>query len=97
ARNVTEVQTCALPICFRFKSPFDAITSAMKRGFTRDKKTNQGNGLWGMSQLILNNRGILNIISSGAIVGYNSKAELFKRELSTRSEERRVGKENGYG
>ena len=68
---------------FRFKSPFDAITSAMKRGFTRDKKTNQGNGLWGMSQLILNNRGILNIISSGAIVGYNSKAELFKRELST--------------
>lgn len=68
---------------YRFKSPFDAITSAMKCGITRDKKTNQGNGLWGMSQLILNNKGMLNIISSGAIVGYNSKAELFKKELST--------------
>lgn len=66
---------------FRFKNPYDAIVSAMKRGYTRDKKTNQGNGLWGMSQLIFNNKGMLNIISSGAIVGYNSKAELYKKEM----------------
>ena len=66
---------------FRFKSPYDAIIASMKRGFTRDKNTNQGNGLWGMSQLVLNNKGLLNITSSGAIVGYDSKAELYKREI----------------
>lgn len=66
---------------FRFKNPFDAITSSMKKGCTRDKSHNQGNGLWGMNQLILNNKGILNIISSGAIVGYNSNAEMYKKEM----------------
>lgn len=66
---------------FRFHNSFDAITSAMKQGYTRDKKTNQGNGLWGMSQFILNNKGFLNIISSGAIIGYNSTGDLYKHDF----------------
>ncbi len=66
---------------YRFRNPYDAITSAMKKGFTRDKANNQGNGLWGMSQLILSNKGLLNIISSEAIVGYNNQAELYKNEF----------------
>lgn len=66
---------------FRFKNPVDAITGAMKKEYTRDKSHNQGNGLWGMTELVLNNKGQLNITSSGAVVGYNSVADLYKGEI----------------
>lgn len=41
----------------------DAITQAMERGVTRDKKQFQGNGLWGLHQIVLANKGALSITS----------------------------------
>lgn len=63
---------------FRFRNPIDAITGAMKKEYTRDKRHNLGNGLWGMTELVLNNKGLLNITSSGVTVGYNADAKLYK-------------------
>ncbi len=66
---------------FRFKKPVDAIIASMEKGRTRDNKHNQGNGLWGMTQLVLLNKGSLSIISSGEVVGYNSNKDLFKHDM----------------
>ncbi len=42
----------------------DAITLALKEGVTRNKATNQGNGLWGLNNIVSSNSGVL-AISSG--------------------------------
>ncbi|MCD4829101.1 MAG: DUF4325 domain-containing protein [Candidatus Cloacimonetes bacterium] len=47
-------------------SPVDAITSSIQEGVTRDKNIGQGNGLWGMHQIVVNNEGRLSIISDSA-------------------------------
>lgn len=46
--------------------PVDAITLSIKEGVTRDKKIGQGNGLWGLHNIIQENEGRLSIVSSGA-------------------------------
>ena len=48
------------------KNPVDALKLAVKEGVTRDKKIGQGNGLWGLHQIVSENTGILNIISNSA-------------------------------
>ncbi len=48
------------------KNPAEALKLAVKERVTRDKKVGQGNGLWGLSQIIKENTGILNIISDRA-------------------------------
>ena len=48
------------------KSPGDALALAVKEGITRDKKIGQGNGLWGLHQIVSENTGILNISSGSA-------------------------------
>lgn len=48
------------------KTPVEAINLAVKEGITRDKKIGQGNGLWGLHQIIIENTGMLNIISGSA-------------------------------
>jgi len=47
-------------------TPLDAITLAIKAGVTRDPEVGQGNGLWGLSEIVRQNRGRLNIISGNA-------------------------------
>ncbi|OFX48201.1 MAG: hypothetical protein A2046_08220 [Bacteroidetes bacterium GWA2_30_7] len=59
------------------KNPVDALKLAVKEGVTRDKKIGQGNGLWGLHQIVSENTGILNIISNSAC--YN----LTNNELKT--------------
>ncbi len=49
--------------------PVDAITMAMKEGVTRDKNVGQGNGMWGLSNIVRSNSGILNITSGSGFVG----------------------------
>jgi hypothetical protein len=44
----------------------DAITLAIKPGVTRDPDIGQGNGLWGLSEIVRRNRGRLNIVSGTA-------------------------------
>lgn len=48
------------------RTPIDAITMALQEKVTRDTSIGQGNGLWGLSQLITKSNGILKISSNGA-------------------------------
>ena len=50
----------------------DAITLALQEKVTRDPNVGQGNGMWGLSELVLNNGGLLRIISSEAGIQFNS-------------------------
>lgn len=55
------------------KSAVDAITLALKEGVTRDKKIGQGNGLWGLYNIVSQNDGILSVISGkGGLLVSNS-------------------------
>ena len=57
-------------------SPVEALKLAVKEGVTRDKKIGQGNGLWGLHQIVSENIGILNITSNSAC--YNLTNNKFK-------------------
>jgi STAS-like domain of unknown function (DUF4325) len=48
------------------RNPVDAITLAIKEGVTRDKKIGQGNGMWGLHNIVKANSGRLAITSNGA-------------------------------
>lgn len=48
------------------KNPVEALKLAVSEGVTRDKKIGQGNGLWGLHQIVSENTGILNIVSNSA-------------------------------
>ena len=62
------------------KSPVDAITLAVQEGITRDKTTNQGNGLWGLLEIIKDNSGSLNITSgSGSLLIRNNESKPFSK------------------
>jgi anti-anti-sigma regulatory factor len=47
----------------------DAITIALKEGVTRDKNIGQGNGMWGLNNIVRSNSGLLNITSGSGFVG----------------------------
>ena len=47
------------------KSAIDAITLAVKEGVTRDPNIGQGNGLWGLLQVVQQNKGGMLTIRSG--------------------------------
>jgi hypothetical protein len=55
------------------KNPGEALTLAVKEGITRDKKIGQGNGLWGLHQIVCENTGILNISSGSASYSLTNK------------------------
>lgn len=60
------------------KNPVQALKLAVKEGVTRDKKIGQGNGLWGLHQIVSDNTGKLNIISNSACFSLtNSKFKMF--------------------
>lgn len=56
------------------KNPVDALKLAVSEGVTRDKKIGQGNGLWGLHQIVSENTGILNIISNSACYNLTNNA-----------------------
>jgi anti-anti-sigma regulatory factor len=47
----------------------DAITIALKEGVTRDQNIGQGNGMWGLNNIVHSNSGLLNITSGSGFVG----------------------------
>lgn len=62
------------------KDPVDALKLAVKEGVTRDKKIGQGNGLWGLHQIVSENIGILNITSNSACYNLtNNELKTFDR------------------
>lgn len=65
---------------YRFKSSHDAIMAAMQEETTSNPEIGQGNGLWGMSKLIANNKGVLSILSSNASVSIDEHNNVYKRE-----------------
>lgn len=54
------------------KSPVDAITIAVKEGVTSSEE-GQGNGLWGVLEIISYNQGQLTVTSSGGAIYYNQE------------------------
>ncbi len=50
------------------RSDEDAITLAMGHKYTRDSKTYQGNGLWGLNELVRAGKGMLVVSSGNGIV-----------------------------
>ena len=74
-------------------APVDALSSiqmATKERVTRDEKIGQGNGLWGLSQIIRETDGKLLISSAGARYEYNNG-----REKKIISGDFNLGKHNG--
>ena len=58
----------------------DAISIAIQEGKTRDKSIGQGNGLWGLYNIIQKNKGRLCITSSGSAIMLKSDGRLNKFE-----------------
>ena len=71
-------------------NPLSAIQMAMKERITRDEKIGQGNGLWGLSQIIKETQGRLLISSGGACYTYDSGIEKM-----VKSGDFNLGKANG--
>lgn len=69
--------------------PLDAITLCIKEGVTRDPQIGQGNGMWGLHNIVKSNSGILVITS-------NSASYVLRRdEILTFTNLPTISKENG--
>lgn len=71
-------------------NPLTAIQLAMKERITRDEKIGQGNGLWGLSQIIKETKGRLLISSGGARYEYDGG-----KEKTITTGDFNLGKKNG--
>jgi hypothetical protein len=63
---------------FRPRNAADAISLAVQEGVTRDKKIGQGNGMWGLFNIINLNDGALQIISGKGGLNYANKIKTTK-------------------
>jgi hypothetical protein len=64
----------------RPKNPVHAIQLAVTEGITRDKRIGQGNGLWGLHQIVSENVGKLSITSESACYSLtNNQFSLFEQ------------------
>src|SRR5699024_9213208 len=72
-------------------TPLDAITLALQEKVTRDERIGQGNGLWGLSELISYSRGSLEISSNGAVFFRDNNNKI----KTITSGHLNLGKENG--
>lgn len=66
----------------------DAITIALKEGVTRDKKVGQGNGMWGLHNIVLANSGTLNITSGPGYLGLHGDVPTTLSQIPYLSRER---------
>ena len=74
-------------------SALDAITMALQERVTRDEHIGQGNGMWGMSEIVQKNGGSFKVVSHGASYSYehgrslteeqNEGVSFFDRKLGT--------------
>lgn len=67
----------------RPQHPVDALTLCIKEGVTRDKQIGQGNGMFGLSQIVRNNEGILTITSNKAALYQTHKEVKTFKNLPT--------------
>lgn len=60
-------------------SPLDAITKALQERVTRDESIGQGNGMWGLSEIVQENAGSFRVTSNGASYSYlNGSTNTYK-------------------
>lgn len=52
------------------RTPLDAITLALQERITRDENIGQGNGMWGLHEIIKENNGSVRVMSNGALYSY---------------------------
>ena len=69
-------------------TPLDALKICVKEGITRDKQVGQGNGLWGLHQIVSENSGILSIISNTASYQLVDKKVKFLEDLPSLSKDK---------
>ena len=62
------------------RNAIDAISLAIQEGKTRDKKIGQGNGLWGLYNIVQHNKGRLTITSHGSALMLKSDGTVNKFE-----------------
>lgn len=55
------------------RTSLDAITLALQERVTRDEKIGQGNGMWGLNEIIKENQGSLYILSNGSSYSYRNE------------------------
>ncbi len=60
---------------YRPKSSIEAIQLALMQGVTRDKMIGQGNGMWGLHNIIKANSGFLNVSSGSGFYGLSQSEE----------------------
>lgn len=72
------------------RNPLSAIQMALNERVTRDEKIGQGNGLWGLTQIIKETKGRLFVSSSGACYRYDNE-----QEKTIESGDFNLGKTNG--
>jgi hypothetical protein len=69
----------------RPKSPLEALQICVKEGITRDKKIGQGNGLWGLHQIVYENTGSLLITANSALYNLRNTRIYTQENLPTLS------------
>lgn len=72
------------------RNPLSAIQMALKERVTRDERIGQGNGLWGLAQIIRETKGRLFVSSGGACYRYDNE-----QEETIESGDFNLGKNNG--
>lgn len=60
---------------YRPKTSIEAIQCALREGVTRDKKVGQGNGMWGLHNIVKANSGLLNVSSGSGFYGLSQSEE----------------------
>lgn len=68
--NGTGIWGTLLHSQYKPRNAVDAITLALKEGVTRDSQEYQGNGLWGLLEIVRENAGMLTIKSGDGSVSY---------------------------
>ena len=65
---------------YTIETPLEAIEKALQECVTRDDLIGQGNGMWGLSRIVLSNAGLYSVSSDGATVGHKD-GKPYKREF----------------
>lgn len=68
---------------YKPKHPVDALTLCIKEGVTRDKSVGQGNGMFGLYEIVRLNKGALNITSNKAALVFNNNNIKTHKNLPT--------------
>jgi hypothetical protein len=68
-------------------NPIEALKIAIQENITRDKTVGQGNGMYGLDQVVRYNKGRLTIISNSALYKYENNKEVFLSNIPTISED----------